>query len=432
MRNAKRKALILAAATTAAATVLINTRSLSAASVTWNGGGIDNNWSTALNWTTGGRAHRQRLGGLRRLLKAYPSNDRASGTAFNGITFTSTAGAFTLNGNSITLNGDIVDNTALLTQTVNMGLILNAQRNISVTDSGFLTISGPISESGVAGFTKLGNGTLTLSGSNSFTGTISVNAGALAISNANNLGAPTATGAIVINGGALRATGNLTIPASRGVFLGPAGTAGSGTFDVATGNTLIYGGVIGNNAGGNGSLVKYSFGTLTLSGANTYSGSTMVKNGSLVLDFSAAGAPASNILPSGTNLTIGGATAGLGSPDVWRALRYRIGCRQQHAVGQQHDDRHRPGHHPRQLGRDRLGQRQPWRAEPQHGRHRQLHQTGQRQHQHWLDPADQRDPRRLGDGGRGLGAERRHAGHRLGHARRQRQHRRLYRLHRRR
>jgi len=49
MRNAKQKALILAAATTAAATVLINTRSLSAASVTWNGGGIDNNWSTALN-----------------------------------------------------------------------------------------------------------------------------------------------------------------------------------------------------------------------------------------------------------------------------------------------------------------------------------------------------------------------------------------------
>ena len=45
----------------------------------------------------------------------------------------------------------------------------------------------------------------------------------------------------------MRANGNVVIPATRGIFLGPAGSAGSGTFDVNTGNTLTYGGVIGNN-----------------------------------------------------------------------------------------------------------------------------------------------------------------------------------------
>ena len=57
--------------------------------------------------------------------------------------------------------------------------------------------------------------------------------------------------------------------------------------------------MIANNSGGVGNLIKTGFGGLTLSGANTYSGSTTVQVGTLRLDFSAAGVPSSNILYNG-------------------------------------------------------------------------------------------------------------------------------------
>ena len=71
---------------------------------------------------------------------------------------------------------------------------------------------------------------------------------------------------------------------------------------------------------GLGAVTKSSAGTLTLTGPNTYSGATTVNGGSLTLDFSAAGAPTTNIINNtannssltlnGTNLTVkGGSTA---------------------------------------------------------------------------------------------------------------------------
>ena len=47
-------------------------------------------------------------------------------------------------------------------------------------------------------------------------------------------------------------------------------------------------------------------GSLVLGGSNTYSGGTIINGGMLTLDFSLSGAPASNILPSGGPLTLGG------------------------------------------------------------------------------------------------------------------------------
>jgi autotransporter-associated beta strand protein len=59
--------------------------------------------------------------------------------------------------------------------------------------------------------------------------------------------------------------------------------------------------------GGNGySLTMNGPGSLILGGSNTYSGGTIINGGMLTLDFSLSGAPASNILPSGGPLTVGG------------------------------------------------------------------------------------------------------------------------------
>ena len=63
--------------------------------------------------------------------------------------------------------------------------------------------------------------------------------------------------------------------ANRGITLG----ASHGTIDVATSQTLTYGGIIA----GSGNLTKSGAGTLTLSGVSTYTGSTVVSAGTITL-----------------------------------------------------------------------------------------------------------------------------------------------------
>ncbi len=86
-------------------------------------------------------------------------------------------------------------------------------------------------------------------------------------------GVGTISGAIQTNGllhagsGALTASGNVTIGASK-------------EFVVNTGNNAVtLSGAIGNNAGGASSLIKVGGGTLTLSGVNTYTGMTTISGG---------------------------------------------------------------------------------------------------------------------------------------------------------
>ena len=69
---------------------------------------------------------------------------------------------------------------------------------------------------------KQGNGTLTLSGTNSsFTGAININAGTIAVSDSANLGATpgSAETDIVLNGGTLRATASFTLGTNKSISL---------------------------------------------------------------------------------------------------------------------------------------------------------------------------------------------------------------------
>ncbi|MEI6604310.1 MAG: autotransporter-associated beta strand repeat-containing protein [Verrucomicrobiota bacterium] len=181
-------------------------------------------------------------------------------------------------------------NNALSTLTLNIGA--------SNTFAGILGGSGT-NENNLA-LIKTGSGTLTLSGANTHTGGTTVSAGILSISLDSNLGGT--SGGVVLNGGTLSANSSFTI-GSRSIVLGPTSGSGSGTLDVLTGNTLTYGGVLANNGSGIGSLIKTSPGTLILSGASSYSGSTSILDGSLSLGVS-------NALPIGTSLTLGASTTG--------------------------------------------------------------------------------------------------------------------------
>jgi fibronectin-binding autotransporter adhesin len=275
-----------------------------AATLTWTGGGNNDNWSTAANW-----------GGIvpspgdslifTTTSRLINTNNFSPGTAFNGIAFEVPAGSFILNGNPITLGGDIVNNQFVTLQTINLALALSATRNVDVTADGSLAIAGVIS--GAGGLTKAGAGLLTLGAANTFGGALTVNAGTVGVSSDGNLGAAPASataGKIALNNGTLRATSSFAINANRGITVG-----GEGTFEVGNGIILSYGGAIA----GSGGLSKLRFGGLTLSGGNTYSGPTAVKNGTLTLDFAQAASPVNNVINPNSALSLGGATAGAGT-----------------------------------------------------------------------------------------------------------------------
>ena len=127
--------------------------------------------------------------------------------------------------------------------------------------------------------TKVDSGTLTLSGVNTYSGSTTINGGTVSISADSGLGSapgsPSA-GHLTLNGGTLEATtANFTLNSNRGIALG----ASNGIIDVNSGTTLTYGGIMA----GSGTLTKVDSGTLTLSGVNTYSGSTTINGELLVL-----------------------------------------------------------------------------------------------------------------------------------------------------
>jgi autotransporter-associated beta strand protein len=143
---------------------------------TWDGGGASANWSTAANWN--GNATAPATGdslvfdgalGLSNL------NDLAPGRLVTGITFKTGAGAFVISGNSITLGGDIQDQSTN-PQTIGIGLALDTTHEVNVGSGGTLALGGVISGSAV-GLTKTGLGTLRLTAANSYTGTTTINAG---------------------------------------------------------------------------------------------------------------------------------------------------------------------------------------------------------------------------------------------------------------
>ncbi len=171
-------------------------------------------------------------------------------------------------------------------------LILDLSANLTAAGTSTVNFTGQIT--GTGGVTKTGSGTVVLSsGANNYQGATTIQSGTL------RLGAS----------GALPANTNVTLANVSGAMLDLNGYShslaslnggGSSGGNVALGSAQLtvgggsYAGVI---SGPSGSLRKVGAGTLVLSGANTYTGSTLIEGGTLRL-----GAPGA--LPSGTSLTL--------------------------------------------------------------------------------------------------------------------------------
>ncbi len=169
--------------------------------------------------------------------------------------------------------------------TLTVGSVANEL--LVITNGGYssqarLTIETAILDtgSGSTALTVSGSGILTLTNAgNTFGGITRVNNTAtLQISDDHALGAvPTSTrpGSIILNGGTLQVSGNVTLSPNRGIAIGPGGYyGGEGTID-ASGGSLTYDGIIADNGPGPYALTVAG-GSVLLGGANTYSGGTMI------------------------------------------------------------------------------------------------------------------------------------------------------------
>ena len=185
----------------------------------WTGGGGDALWSTAANWNTGMPVSGDTLvfAGATGLAS---TNDLAAGTAFGGLVFAKGAGAFSLNGNAVTLDGDIQSEAS--TATVALPLVLSGDR-LCLASNAILTLSGTISGPGGLRFEGRWGSTNTfnLTGDNTFEGPVVVtNQTSLQIYSSTALGS-TAAGTTVYgaNQTRLELYGGLTL-GERLTFLG--------------------------------------------------------------------------------------------------------------------------------------------------------------------------------------------------------------------
>ena len=171
------------------------------ATFTWDGGGTSSNWSDPNNWSgfqSPSGNPQIHFGGT---IDLTPNNDLSftGSGAVSSITFDAGAGAFTLSGNGIALSGGITNNSSNA-QTVNMAVQLvgsqtwSAARGdmtfgsaidlngsvLTTAGSHNLTFNSPIVDSSGGGsFVQNGAGDTFLNGANTFTGSTTVNAGAL-------------------------------------------------------------------------------------------------------------------------------------------------------------------------------------------------------------------------------------------------------------
>ena len=228
----------------------------------WTGAGADNLWDTNPNWSNsaapGYIGDSLTFAGLLRL-----TNTMDNSYTLASVTFSNNAGSFIITNtgvNTMTLTTSGVVNNSTNSQALSVPVILTAAQSINaafgnltlgqgvdnggnlvtVTGASNTIMSGAII--GAGGLTKAGNGTLTLAGSDTFTGNTIISAGEVSL-----IGA---------------------IASGSSVTTTVADTTGKAVLNIASGGSLANGHLIlGNSAGGASAGAVYNSGSFTTLGA---------------------------------------------------------------------------------------------------------------------------------------------------------------------
>jgi autotransporter-associated beta strand protein len=343
-------------------------------SITWTGGGANNNWSTATNWNLG-RAPTSGDDVVLAGTAQTSTNDDLGGLQLHSIEFQNSG--FSIGGSNLAVTSGITVDSGVTGSTITAGMALGGAVGVDVEGSD-LTLSGIVS--GSNSLTKIGGGTLTLDATNTYSGATTVSAGTLALDgDPGNSGYGTIpyTSGLTING-----SGTVRVDTSNGlagywgnnISIPPVVVNTGGTLTMADGVTCHLGDVtlaggtltgttspnsqwgswcldhqvhvtaastlgatamFAANSGGGGfnvdanteldvlgtltdcgygayaaTVLKSGPGTMVLDGLNTYSGGTVVSAGTLLLGSDTALGTGSVDVQSGATLDLNGHSTG--------------------------------------------------------------------------------------------------------------------------
>jgi autotransporter-associated beta strand protein len=262
-----------------------------AQSFTWNGTS-SGDWGNSTKW----------VGGTAPSGNATIFFNVTSGgggiTATNNLTLSSVTGltvnstnnrTITILGTGFLLDGNINMNRASSILSIgnaaeNFGdITLNRTISITANTSSTVRIYGNISENASGyGINKLGAGTLALNGTVDISGLISVSNGTvrLGITAGSASGSFNSAASLLLSG-----PGTFDVNGSTQAFASLNGTGGNVTLGTTSAGALTINQssdtVFAGNISGNGSFTKSNSGCLTLSGSNSYNGTTTISGGTL-------------------------------------------------------------------------------------------------------------------------------------------------------
>ncbi len=277
-----------------------------AATVTWDGEGANNNFSTATNWAgdvvpqngddivfnnetdVGDQTYTNDISGL--VLANITLNGNASSS-------------YTIAGNAITLSGGIISNSADGFLDISLDISLSTNPVVN-TGTGSVKLSGVLS--GTGNITINGTGFLELTGNNTFTGTTTVTGGNVTAGSLTALGAVSA--GTIVDGGLLHfllptadKMGTLTEPVTinAGISSGGLDIGAACGFGLCTDSDITFAGalVIAKN------ISVFTSGKVTITGPITGNFTISLdpsSTGTLVINSSANGSATPNGTQGGT------------------------------------------------------------------------------------------------------------------------------------
>ena len=218
-------------------------------------------------------------------------------------------GPVALNGGGLQVSG-----TSSSTRPISL---LVSPATIDIAPNAAYTVGGVVG--GPAALIKTGDGTLTLTSSNSYAGGTAVLAGTLGVANDASLGAAGTT--LLLDRGTLQILS--TTSSTRPIVLGASG----GTFAPNAGTTFT----LASQVDGPGALTQAGPGTTLLAADNSYGGGTMISAGTLSISRDA------NLGSAAAGVTFGGGTLHVHGRHTVGAIDHGRRCRRHDSAGERVD-----------------------------------------------------------------------------------------------